>query len=156
MKSIILDEMQYWLMKTEPSDFSIDHLEKDKKTLWSGVRNFQARNFMKVMKVNDLVYIYHSSTKVPGIAGLGKVSKEVIPDPSQFDKASKYYDSSSSKENPKWYCVEVSFVKKFSRIITLEELRTIKELSSMKLLQRGSRLSVMPVSKSEYDKILTL
>lgn len=156
MKSVFHNKMQYWLMKTEPSDFSIDQLEKDKTTLWSGVRNFQARNFMKAMKLNDVVFIYHSSIKVPGIVGLGKVSKEVIPDPSQFDKNSEYYDSSSSKTNPKWYCVEVSFVKKFSRIITLEELRKIKELSSMSLLQKGSRLSVMPISKSEYDKILTL
>lgn len=148
--------MQFWLMKSEPSDFSIDMLEKNKKELWTGVRNYQARNFMKSMNVGDLVLFYHSSVKFPGIVGIAKVSLSAVADPSQFDRSSKYFDSSASKDSPRWFCVEVSFVKKLEKPVFLEKLKSIPKLSSMKLLQKGSRLSVLPVTRLEYELIMGL
>ena len=129
---------KYWLMKSEPESYSIDTLKKDKKTSWTGVRNFQARNYMQNdMRVGDMVLFYHSSCAVPGVYGLGKVARHAYPDPTQFDPTSDYYDKRASKEKPLWYMVDVAFVKKLKEPITLKNIRERKELSTMKLLQRG-------------------
>lgn len=151
----------YWLLKTEPDTFSIDDLEKKYKDgkgePWTGVRNFQARNFMRdSMSVGDLCFFYHSSCEVPGIAGICKVTKVKVVDETQFDKKSEYFDQKSKVDNPTWICVEVEFVKKFPKILTLTEIREVKELGSMRLLQKGSRLSVQPVTQKEFEYILNL
>ncbi len=148
--------MQYWLMKTEPESFSIDDLKRLKKDAWSGVRNYQARNFMKEMKVGDAVLFYHSSTTPPGVAGLAKVVTLAHPDETQFDKKSPYYDPKATKAKPIWYCVDVGYVQKFQKLIPLEKLRAVKALKNMVLLERGSRLSVQPVTEKEYATIIKL
>jgi predicted RNA-binding protein with PUA-like domain len=148
---------QYWLMKTEPDTFSIDHLAKAGTEPWSGVRNYQARNFMRQMHVGDGVFIYHSSTAVPGIAGLAQVATEAYPDPTQFQKKSEYFDPKSTREAPRWSLVDVRFVRKLARVIPLEEIRDIADrLDSLALLQRGSRLSVSPVSAAQWKTLLSL
>lgn len=145
-------------MKSEPESFSIDDLKLRKREPWDGVRNFQARNYMwKQMVVGDRVFFYHSNCKVPGVAGLGKVASKPYPDPSQFDTASKYFDPDSAVDNPRWWLVDVAFVKKFRRVVSLDELRTHADhLEGMALLQKGSRLSVQPVSDEHADFILGL
>jgi predicted RNA-binding protein with PUA-like domain len=147
-----------WLMKSEPDSFSIDDLKARKREPWDGVRNFQARNYMwKQMVVGDRVLFYHSNCKVPGVVGLAKVASKPYPDPSQFDAASKYFDSDSAVDNPRWWLVDVAFVKKFRRVVSLDELRThADELNAMALLQKGSRLSVQPVSDEHAEFILGL
>lgn len=148
---------KYWLMKSEPDVFSIDDLKKDKTTLWEGVRNYQARNFMtKEMSVGDEVLFYHSNAKPPGIAGLAKVSKPAVADPTAFDKKSPYYEPKSTPERPIWECVEVKFVEKFKNFLSLEELKDHKALADMILLKKGTRLSIQPVSKKEFDHICKL
>jgi predicted RNA-binding protein with PUA-like domain len=148
--------MRYWLFKSEPDVFGIDHLAHDGRTEWSGVRNFQARNIMKEMSVGDLGFFYHSSTKPPGVAGICEVTAVAHPDPTQFDPKSEYYDPTSRAEKPKWWCVEVGFVKKLARLIPLEELRGIAALEGMPLLWRGQRLSVQPVTEDQWNTILAL
>jgi predicted RNA-binding protein with PUA-like domain len=149
--------MKYWLMKSEPDVFSIDQLKSKKKSGWDGVRNYQARNYMRDdMKCGDIVLFYHSSCEVPGVAGLAKVSKESHPDPSQFDSKSEYYDPKSTKENPRWFMVEVEFVEKFNEIVTLKMLKDKKELSNMPVVQKGSRLSINPVTEVEFKTILQM
>ena len=146
---------QYWLMKSEPDVYSIDTLKKEKTSLWDGVRNYQARNFMmKEMKVGDQVLFYHSNSKPPGVAGLATISKAAVPDPTQFDKKSKYYDPKSSEDNPRWHCVEVKYKKKFKTYIPLDEIKEKKVLEKMLLIKKGQRLSIQPVTKKEFD-ILT-
>ncbi len=148
--------MNYWLLKTEPDTFSIDDLKRVKTEPWSGVRNYQARNNMLAMKKGDLCFLYHSSCDLIGIAGVCVVSKTKVVDPTQFDPKSPYYDPKSTKENPRWYCVEVKFKSKFPRVITLEEIRKDTKLKDMALVQRGSRLSVQPVKEKEYNYIINL
>lgn len=144
--------MNYWLMKSEPDVFSIDQLKKDKTSLWDGVRNYQARNFMmKDMKKGDLILFYHSNATPPGVAGLAVVSKEAVPDPTAFDKKSKYYDAKSSPEEPRWFCVEVKYKQTFKNFIPLDELKTKKGLEDMLVIKKGQRLSIQPVKKKEYD-----
>lgn len=146
--------MNYWLMKSEPDVFSIDDLKKKKKSGWDGVRNYQARNFMRdEMKIGDVVLFYHSSCEIPGIAGLAKVSKTSHPDPTQFDPKSEYYDEKSTKDNPRWFMVEVEFVEKFDEVITLATLKATKGLEGMPVVQKGSRLSINPVTASEFKII---
>ncbi len=146
--------MQYWLMKSEPDVFSIDDLAQKKATLWDGVRNYQARNFMmNSMKLGDVVLFYHSNAEPPGIAGLAKISRLAQPDPSQFHKKSEYYEPAATEQKPRWFCVEVAFVKKFKNLISLEELRTTKALQSMLVIKKGQRLSIQPVTKAEFDVI---
>ncbi len=150
--------MASWLMKSEPDGFSIDDLKARKREPWDGVRNFQARNYMwKQMAVGDRVFFYHSNCKVPAIVGLAKVASASYPDPSQFDAASKYFDPDSSPGDPRWWLVDVAFVKKFRRVISLDELRAhAEELDGMLLLRKGNRLSVLPVSDEHADVILSL
>lgn len=149
--------MNYWLMKSEPDVFSIDDLKKKKKSGWDGVRNYQARNYMRDdMKLGDLVLFYHSSCEVPGVAGLARVSKTSHPDPSQFDAKSEYYDPKATKEEPRWFMVEVEFVEKFDQVITLATLKATKGLEKMPLVQKGSRLSINPVTEKEFKLITSL
>jgi predicted RNA-binding protein with PUA-like domain len=149
--------MAHWLMKTEPGDFSIDDLARVGVEPWTGVRNYQARNLMRDrMHPGDGVLFYHSSCAEPGIAGLAEVASEAYPDPTQFDRKSKYFDATSRREEPRWMLVDVRHQRSFRRVITLAELKTHDRLAGMVLLQRGSRLSVQPVTKAQWDFILTL
>ena len=151
--------MKYWLMKTEPDVFSIDDLKNSstKTTHWEGVRNYQARNFMRdEMCKGDMVLIYHSNCKPPGVAGLAQVSKEGYPDFFAWDKRSKYFDSKCDPENPRWIMVDVKFKKKFKEIISLERLRDYRQLKEMIILKKGNRLSITPVTKKEFEFISSL
>jgi predicted RNA-binding protein with PUA-like domain len=148
--------MRYWLMKTEPDEFSIDDLSKKKIEPWTGVRNYQARNFMRDMKPGDGVFFYHSSCEVPGVAGIAEVATEAYPDPTQFDRKSDYYDAASKREEPRWSLVDVRFKRKLKRVIPLAELKDRRELEGFALLARGNRLSVLPVTKAQWDSILGL
>jgi predicted RNA-binding protein with PUA-like domain len=146
----------YWLMKSEPDTFSIDDLKRLKVSPWDGVRNYQARNFMKEMKKNDLVFFYHSSCSPPGIAGIARIDKEAYPDHTSWDPNSDYFDSKSSETDPKWVMVDVAFVEKWSSILTLTTLKQSPVLADMLLTKKGSRLSVMPITKSEWEYIITM
>lgn len=149
--------MRYWLMKSEPDEFSIDHLAKVKREPWTGVRNYQARNFMRAMTVGDGVLFYHSNATPPGVAGIAEVVSEAYPDPTQFDKRSKYYDPKSTREEPRWQLVDVGFKRKLKRLITLDELKAEADaLGDFALLQRGTRLSVLPVSAAQWKHILSM
>jgi predicted RNA-binding protein with PUA-like domain len=144
--------MNYWLMKSEPDECSIDDVlaGPGRKTAWSGVRNYQARNFMRdMMQVGDGVLFYHSSCPEPGIAGLAEVSSTAYPDPTQFDKKSPYYDAKSSQETPRWLLVDVVFKKKIP-LIPLAALREHEELRDMRVLAKGNRLSITPVTEAEW------
>lgn len=150
--------MRYWLMKSEPSDVSIDDLAKmPKKTVaWYGVRNYQARNFMRdQMKVGDQVLFYHSNCEEPGIAGLASVSKLAYPDETQFDPKNKYFDPKATRDNPRWFNVDVKFVKK-TRLLSIKEMREHPELAHMRTLQKGNRLSITPVDPKEWKFIQSL
>jgi predicted RNA-binding protein with PUA-like domain len=147
--------MRYWLMKSEPSDCSIDDLAamKDQTVAWYGVRNYQARNFMRnQMQVGDGVLFYHSNCKEPGIAGIAEVCHQAYPDATQFDKKSKYFDPKATQETPRWFNVEVKLVKRIE-LISLEELKRHPELENMRTLQRGNRLSITPLDPAEWKFI---
>ncbi len=145
---------QFWLMKSEPETYSIDQLAKDKSTLWEGVRNYQARNFMtQDMKVGDKVLFYHSNATPPGVAGLAEVSKSAVPDPSAFDSKSPYYDEKSTADKPRWFCVEVRFKEKFPQLVSLEAIRAEMTLANMLLIRKGQRLSIQPITENEYKTI---
>jgi len=149
--------MNYWLMKTEPDEFSIDDLKRKKIEPWSGVRNYQARNYMRDgMRKGDGVLFYHSSCDVPGVAGIAEVATAAYPDPTQFDPQSDYFDAGSKRDEPRWVLVDVKYRRKLKRTITLAELKGRKELKDMVLLRPGNRLSVSPVTKAEWDHILEL
>ncbi len=148
--------MNFWLMKSEPDEFSIDDLARGPKkgSPWTGVRNYQARNFMRDhMQVGDGVLFYHSSCEVPGIAGIARVARRAYPDATQFDRKSKYYDAASKREAPRWAHVDVAFVQK-TRLMPLDELRGYPELAEMVVLKRGNRLSITPVTEREWKFIL--
>jgi len=149
---------RFWLMKSEPSTFSIDDLRGSPKqtTCWDGVRNYQARNFMRTMTVGDQVLFYHSNADPPAVVGIAKVVKTAYPDPTQFDKKNKHYDPASTVSQPRWDMVDIVFVRRLQRPLTLDELRNEAQLSGMVLLQKGSRLSVQPVSPLEWQHIMTL
>ena len=151
--------MSYWLFKSEPDAFSIDDLKamKGRRDHWDGIRNYQARNLMRdEMKKGDLGFFYHSSCKVPGVVGVVEVVKEAYPDHTAHNPKEKYYDPKSSEENPRWFMVDVKFKQKFKEIISLESLRQVNALSDMVLLRKGSRLSIQPVSKKEWNAILKM
>ncbi|HMO50935.1 MAG TPA: EVE domain-containing protein [Kiritimatiellia bacterium] len=146
-----------WLMKSEPDVYSIDDLQRDGHTPWTGVRNYQARNFMRDdMAVGDHVLFYHSNAEPPGVAGLARVSRAAYPDFTAWDPRSPYYDKKSTPDHPVWMMVEVSFVEKFPRLISLDELRGQPELAAMLVLKRGMRLSVQPVEPQHVKIIRTL
>ena len=149
--------MNYWLMKSEPDEFSIDDLKRKKIEPWSGVRNYQARNYMRDgMRKGDGVLFYHSSCDVPGVAGIAEVATAAYPDPTQFDPQSDYFDAGSKRDEPRWVLVDVRYRRKLKRTITLAELKGRKELKDMVLLRPGNRLSVSPVTKAEWEHILEL
>lgn len=145
-------------MKSEPEDYSIDDLKKDKRTLWSGVRNYQARNFMtQEMKKNDVVIFYHSNATPPGIVGLATVSSDkAVADPLQFDKKSDYFEKRAGPDKVVWECVEVSYKAHAKNFLSLDQLKDVAALKEMRLLQRGNRLSITPVSEKEFKAISKL
>ncbi|MEM1244105.1 MAG: EVE domain-containing protein [Pseudomonadota bacterium] len=151
--------MNYWLMKSEPEAYSIDDLmnEPENFTAWDGVRNYQARNMLRdAVKAGDLAFFYHSNCNEPGIMGIMKVVKSAYPDFTAFDKKSPNYDPKSDAANPRWYVVDVQFVRKLKRNITLKEIKQSKQLSALQLVKKGNRLSVMPVTDSQWRSILDL
>lgn len=149
---------KYWLMKSEPSTFSLDDLAKSpaQTTCWDGVRNYQARNFMRSMAIGDQVLFYHSNADPPAVVGIAEVVKTAYADPTQFDKKNKHYDSGSTPSSPRWDMVDIKYVRKFSHPVTLDQLRKDTKLKGMVLLQKGSRLSVQPVRLPEWEHILSL
>ena len=148
--------MQYWLMKCEPSAYTIEDLERDGVTSWEGVRNFQARNFLRAMKKNDKVLFYASNADPSGVTGLAKVVRDAYPDVFAMRKGHKYYDPKSTPENPIWWMVEIGFVARFREVVPLETLRSTRGLEQMVILRPGSRLSVTPVTKEEYEIVAKL
>jgi predicted RNA-binding protein with PUA-like domain len=148
--------MKFWLMKSEPHVYSIDDLERDKKDSWEGVRNYQARNFMREMASGDLVVFYHSNAKPPGAAGVCRVLREAYPDDTQFDQKSEYYDAKSEQEDPRWSMVDVEFIEKFEEPVSLQALKHDPALEEMRVTQKGSRLSVQPVEKKHFMRVLKM
>jgi predicted RNA-binding protein with PUA-like domain len=148
--------MATWLVKTEPDVFSIDDFARSKVTDWTGVRNYQARNFLMAMEEGDNVVIYHSNAEPPGVVGLARVHKKASPDVTQFDSTSEYFEPKATKAAPRWFCPDFKFMQKFPRQIPLDELRQTKSLEGLALLQRGSRLSVIPVSEKHFDVIVKM
>jgi predicted RNA-binding protein with PUA-like domain len=147
---------RYWLMKSEPGSYSIDDLERNRRTSWEGVRNYQARNFMRDdMQVGDGVLFYHSNASPPGVAGIARVARTGYPDPTALDPKSDYFDEKASESDPRWFMVDIEFVEKFPRLIPLSELRDTPGLGEMPL-NRKSRLSVQPVSEEEFGIITDL
>ena len=149
---------RYWLMKTEPDAFSIDDLARVRTEPWNGVRNYQARNFMRQMQVGDGVLFYHSSCDIPGIVGTAAIASDPYPDPTQFDPKSDYFDPKSTREDPRWSLVDVTFDRKLERTIPLDEIRqhTDRLGEDFALVRRGSRLSVMPVTAAQWKLLLSL
>ncbi len=149
---------KYWLMKSEPSAFSIDDLMNApaRTTCWDGVRNYQARNFMRDMAIGDQVLFYHSNADPPAVVGIAEIVKTAYPDPTQFDKKDTHYDPQSERSSPRWDMVDIRHVRRFSRPLTLDQLRRETKLKKMVLLRKGSRLSVQPVSPKEWEHILSL
>ena len=151
--------MNYWLMKSEPDEFSIDDLrdQPGQTEHWDGVRNYQARNMMRDdMKIGDQVFFYHSNCAEPGIVGIMEVVREGYPDFLAFDPNDKHYDPKSDPDNPRWFMVDIRFMKKFKRTITLRELKQKQELQDLALVRRGNRLSIMPVTELEWQAILDM
>ena len=145
---------RYWLMKSEPDVYGIDDLERDRSTEWDGVRNYRARNFMRDdMRVGDGVLYYHSNADPPAIVGIARVCSEAHADETQFDRRSRYYDPKASKDEPRWFCVDIEFMCRFDRSLSLPELRDDPKLEGMALLQKGQRLSVQPVTAAEWRHI---
>src|SRR5688572_11053544 len=150
-----MEKARYWLMKSEPDVYSIDDLRRDKRTAWNGVRSYQARNHMRAMKKGELVLFYHSSSDPTGVAGVAKVVKEAYPDPTQFDRKSEYHDPKSSKDDPRWWLVDVGFVKRFDDPVLLTAIKADQRLAEM-VLVNNSRLSVQPVTEKEFERVMEL
>ncbi len=147
----------YWIFKSEPDVYSIDDLARDKTTFWDGVRNYEARNFLRdKIKKGDIVLFYHSNCDEPGIYGICEVIKEGYPDFTQFDSSHKYFDPKSKKENPTWFMVDIKFVSKLKKPVLLEGIKSNPKLKNMRLIQKGNRLSILPLSKIEFDEILKM
>lgn len=149
---------RYWLMKSEPSAFSIDDLSRasQQTTGWDGVRNYQARNFMRSMAIGDRVLFYHSNADPPAVVGIAEVVKTAYVDPTQFDKKDEHYDPDSNPSTPRWDMVDIKYIRKFSQPVSLDQLRKDPKLKDMVLLRKGSRLSVQPVTPAEWEHILTI
>ena len=148
--------VKYWLMKSEPESYSIDDLERDGREPWDGIRNYQARNFMREMAEGDLFIFYHSNAKPPGAAGIGRICKEAYPDPTQFDPNNEHYDAKSNQDDPRWSLVDVEFVEKFAGEIPLRAMKDDPALEGMRVTQKGSRLSVQPVEKNHFKRVLKM
>ena len=147
-------EINYWLMKSEPDAYSIEDLRTEEKSLWDGIRNYQARNFMRSMKIGDQAFFYHSNTKPPGIVGLMEIIETNLIDPYQFDKNSKYYDKKSKEDNPRWDCVKTKYICEFKSMITLKELSEAYTSEELTLVRKGNRLSIMPIKKDIAIELL--
>ena len=147
---------RYWLMKCEPSAYSIDDLARDGSTSWEGVRNYQARNFMREMRVGDGVLFYASNADPSGVTGLARISRAAYPDSFAWTKGHKYFDASSSKDSPTWFMVDVGFVERFPEAVSLETLKSTPGLEDMVVTKKGSRLSIQPVTKAEYDIVVRM
>jgi len=154
----MIARIRHWLMKSEPGDFSIADLERVGTEPWTGVRNYQARNFMRQMQVGDGVLFYHSNTDVPGVYGIGEVATTAYPDPTQYDKRSKYYDEKARREEPRWFLVDVRYVRTLKRPVSLDAIRAKADVlgEDFALIRKGSRLSVLPVSAAQWKTILSL
>jgi predicted RNA-binding protein with PUA-like domain len=150
--------MNYWLLKSEPNCYSIDDLIKDKIDMWDGTRNYQVRNMMRdQMEVGDQALFYHSNAKKEtGVVGVMKVHSKAYPDPTQFDPNSEHPDPKSDPENPRWLCVDMKFVKKLPKLVSLQEIKNDPQFATMPLVQKGNRLSVFPIQKTHFDSIITL
>jgi predicted RNA-binding protein with PUA-like domain len=148
--------MAHWLMKSEPEVYGIAHLEAEGTTLWDGIRNYQARNFMRAMTVGDRAFFYHSNSTPPGIVGLMEVVETGLTDPSQFDLGSKYFDPKASRESPRWDCVRLRYLRTFGRLLSLEELREQFDAESLPVVRRGNRLSILPVEEASALRIYAL
>ena len=149
--------MKYWLMKNEPEDYGIDDLKKDKTEHWDGIRNYQVRNMIRDdMSIGDIAFFYHSNCEIPGIYGLMTINSKAYPDHTAFDKKAKYYDIKSDKNKPAWLMVDVKYKRKLQKIITLKELKSKKELSEMRVVQKGNRLSITEVTEKDWEYILSL
>lgn len=149
--------MQYWLMKSEPDEYGIDDLKRFKVDHWDGIRNYQARNFMRDgMRQGDRAFFYHSNCAEPGIAGIMEIAREAYPDHTQFDPQDRHFDPKSDPGKPRWLMVDVKYLRHLKRVVTLRELKGFKSLADMRLVQKGSRLSIMPVTRRQWDFILGL
>lgn len=151
-----MNSVNYWLMKSEPDVYSIFDLERQRETIWDGVRNYQARNFLRQIQEGDLAFFYHSNTNPPGIVGLMRVVKAEVADPSQFDPKSDYYDPKSTPESPRWQTVVLQFVETFPNLISLSQLRSKFTPEQLMVVKQGNRLSVMPVFAEVADKIMAM
>ncbi len=149
-----MTDINYWLMKSEPDAYSIDDLERDKETLWDGIRNYQARNFMREMNIGDKIFFYHSNCKPPAIVGLMKVIQTHIVDPTQFDMNSQYYDPKSKESSPRWDCVKVEFILKSKNTFSLPDLKLTFSADDLVVVKRGNRLSITPIKDNVADTIL--
>jgi len=148
--------MNYWLIKSEPNEYSIDDLAQDQQTIWDGVRNYQARNFLREMQLSDIAFFYHSNVKPPAIVGLARVVETQIADPTQFDPQSPYYDPKATRQAPRWQTVKVAFLEKFHHTITLPQLKDQFCPEELAVVKKGNRLSVMPVSSQVAQRIIQL
>ncbi len=148
--------MRHWLLKSEPDECSIDQLARVPSEAWTGVRNYQARNYLRDgMQLGDEVFFYHSNCATPGIVGLCTVARLAYPDPTQFDPGSDYFDAASRRDDPRWLCIDVAFQRKLKRTITLQELKALDGLGDFALTRRGNRLSVLPVTAAQWQQILS-
>ncbi|MFM2205026.1 MAG: hypothetical protein RLZZ560_421 [Cyanobacteriota bacterium] len=148
--------MAHWLMKSEPDVYGIDHLQQDGTTLWDGIRNYQARNFMRTMQVGDRAFFYHSNATPPGIVGLMEVVETGLTDPSQFDPANKYFDPKSTPEAPRWDCVRLRYVGRFAALLSLDALREQFSVEELPVVRQGNRLSILPVPEASAERLLAL
>jgi len=148
--------MAYWLMKSEPDAYSIDDLARDGTTLWDGIRNYQARNFMRSMAIGDQAFFYHSNANPPGIVGLMEVVETQLVDPSQFDPTSKYFDAASPQQSPRWDCARLRYGGRFAELLSLEQLRQHFDEEELGVVKRGNRLSILPVSPASAERLLGL
>lgn len=146
--------MAYWLMKSEPDTFGIDHLQQRGSWLWDGVRNYQARNFLRQMQVGDLALFYHSNCKIPAVVGMMRICRAGYADPTQFEPENKYYDPKSTLDAPRWTAVDVEFVQKWQTPVPLHTLRQLPELADLALVKTGNRLSLMPMTAAEWHAVL--
>jgi predicted RNA-binding protein with PUA-like domain len=148
--------MAYWLMKSEPDVYGIDHLQQDGTTLWDGIRNYQARNFMRSMALGDRAFFYHSNAKPPGIVGMMEVVETGITDPSQFDPANKYFDPKSKPEAPRWDCVRLRYLGRFTQLLSLDALREQFSVEELPVVRNGNRLSILPVPEASAARLLEM
>ncbi len=151
-----MTEPSYWLMKSEPEAYSINDLKKEQQTIWDGIRNYQARNFMRSMKIGDIAFFYHSNCKPPGIVGLMEVTETNLVDPTQFEASSKYFDPKSSRENPRWDCAKLRYLGKFDKKLSLKEISNQFNCDDLILLRKGNRLSIIPIEEPIAKKLFKI